>query len=52
MKAADSVIHLVTEADGFGFNDNNRQLLYVPTLNDANVVYGANDEGSFRPSCI
>jgi len=32
-------------SSGFGFNDSNRQLLYVPTVNDSSVVYGADDDG-------
>ena len=37
------------DTDGLGFNDNSRQLLYVPTLNDANVVYGAGfDQTAFN----
>jgi len=29
------------DSDGFGYNDNSRQLLYVPTVDDSSVVYGA-----------
>jgi hypothetical protein len=32
-------------SSGFGFNDQHRQLLYVPTENDSRVVYGANEDG-------
>jgi len=38
-----------SNTEGLGFNDNSRQLLYVPTLNDANVIYGADfDQASFN----
>jgi len=33
------------DSRGLGFNDAHRQLLYVPTENDANVIYGVNDKG-------
>jgi hypothetical protein len=34
---------------GLGFNDNDRQLLYVPTENDAGVIYGADfDQQAFN----
>lgn len=37
-----------SRSGGLGFNDSNRQLLYVPTLDDSKVVYGANfDKAAF-----
>jgi hypothetical protein len=36
-------------SSGLGFNDNDRQLLYVPTIGDTRVVYGAGfDQGAFN----
>ena len=36
-------------SSGFGYNDNARQLLYVPTENDAKVVYGSEfDQQAFN----
>ncbi len=37
-----------SRSGGLGFNDSSRQLLYVPTLDDSKVVYGANfDKAAF-----
>jgi hypothetical protein len=38
-----------SKSDGFGFNDKSRQLLYVPTMGDSKVVYGADfDQQAFN----
>lgn len=38
-----------SRSGGFGFNDKSRQLLYVPTINDSRVVYGADfDQQAFN----
>jgi hypothetical protein len=38
-----------SNSSGLGFNDSDRQLLYVPTENDASVVYGADfDQQGFN----
>ncbi|TGE85263.1 TonB-dependent receptor [Pseudoalteromonas sp. KS88] len=38
-----------SRSGGLGFNDNSRQLLYVPTLDDSQVVYGDDfDQAAFN----
>ena len=38
-----------SRSSGFGFNNNNRQLLYVPAIDDSKVVYGADfDQQAFN----
>ena len=35
-----------SNSSGLGFNDKDRQLLYVPTENDSSIIYGASRDGT------